>query len=65
MTPRPDRFHVLLIDDNEDTRLILATYLEHLGATVTTARNAGDLELLDKLFADDYTLIQRVRSGHS
>ena len=34
--------HVLVVDDNADARLILGTYLEYLGATVTTARNAGD-----------------------
>ena len=34
--------HVLLVDDNEDARTILGVFLEHCGATVTLARNAGD-----------------------
>jgi len=41
---RPDLtgLHVLLVDDNEDARLILGLFLGDCGATVTTARNAGD-----------------------
>ena len=41
---RPDLtgLHVLLVDDNEDARVILGLFLEDCGATVTTARNAGD-----------------------
>jgi len=34
--------HVLVVDDNEDARIILGAYLERLGASVTLARNAGD-----------------------
>ena len=43
-TPRPDLsgLHILIVDDNEDARTILGTYLEHLGATVTLARNGGE-----------------------
>lgn len=29
--------HVLVVDDNEDARLILGAYLEHLGANITLA----------------------------
>lgn len=34
--------HILIVDDNEDTRDILGTYLEHPGAAVTPARNGGE-----------------------
>jgi CheY-like chemotaxis protein len=34
--------HVLVVDDNEDARAILGTYLEHVGASVTIARNGGE-----------------------
>src|SRR5437868_14641554 len=44
--------HVLVIDDNDDARTVLGSYLEHLGATVSLARNAGDaLALLNDLRA--------------
>lgn len=67
--------HVLLVDDNEDARAILGTYLEHLGATVTYARNAGDaLAAMNELRAhvivsdlsmpgmDGLELLTRIRS---
>ena len=50
--------HVLVVDDNEDTRNVLATMLEAHGATVTTAasvhdaRQALDLRLPDVLVTD-------------
>ena len=50
--------HVLVVDDNEDTRNVLATMLEAHGATVTTAasvaeaRNALTLRLPDVLITD-------------
>jgi CheY-like chemotaxis protein len=34
--------HVLVVDDNEDTRNVLATMLEAHGATVTTAASVAD-----------------------
>lgn len=34
--------HVLVVDDNEDTRNVLATILEAHGATVTTAGSVAD-----------------------
>jgi CheY-like chemotaxis protein len=40
--PRLDGVHVLLVDDNEDARTILESYLTHLGANVTTARSGGE-----------------------
>jgi CheY-like chemotaxis protein len=50
--------HVLVVDDNEDTRNVLATMLEAHGATVTTAasvdeaRGALDTRLPDVLITD-------------
>lgn len=34
--------HVLVVDDNDDARSILQSYLMHLGANVTTARSGGE-----------------------
>jgi CheY-like chemotaxis protein len=34
--------HVLLVDDNDDARAILQSYLQHVGANVTTARSGGE-----------------------
>ena len=53
-TPRPDLhgLHILVVHDNQDSRAILGAYLEHLGATVTLARNAGEaLAALTELHA--------------
>jgi CheY-like chemotaxis protein len=50
--PRPDltSIHILVVEDNEDTRRILGAYLEHLGATVTLARSGGEaLSILTEL----------------
>ena len=50
--------HVLVVDDNEDTRNVLATMLEAHGATVATAasvaeaRHALDARLPDVLITD-------------
>src|SRR5262245_37557556 len=33
--------HVMLVDDNEDALHIFGSYLEHLGAVVTVARNGA------------------------
>jgi CheY-like chemotaxis protein len=43
-TNQPDLgdVHVLVLDDNEDTRIILQTYLTYLGASVTTASTARE-----------------------
>jgi signal transduction histidine kinase/CheY-like chemotaxis protein len=43
--------HVLVVDDNEDTRNVLATMLEAHGATVTTAASVADarIELANRL----------------
>ena len=35
-------YHLLVVDDNEDTRNVLATMLEAHGATVTTAASVAD-----------------------
>ena len=40
--PHLDGIHVLVVDDNEDARAVLAEYLMHVGATVTTARSGGE-----------------------
>jgi len=34
--------HVLLVDDNEDARYVLLSYLHHFGANVATARSGGE-----------------------
>jgi hypothetical protein len=34
--------HVLLVDDNEDALNIFGSYLRHLGALVTVARNGAE-----------------------
>jgi len=67
--------HILVVDDNEDARVILGAYLEQLGATVTLARNAGDaLAAINELRAhviisdlsmpgmDGLELLTRIRS---
>ena len=43
--------HVLVVDDNEDTRLVLATMLEAHGATVLTAGSVAEARaaLADRL----------------
>ncbi len=40
--PRLEGVHVLVVDDNEDARYVLDSYLTHVGATVTTARSGGE-----------------------
>src|SRR5262245_56229308 len=41
--------HVMLVDDNEDALHIFGSYLEHLGAVVTVARNGAEaLGLLEQ-----------------
>jgi CheY-like chemotaxis protein len=41
--------HVLLVDDNEDALEIFGSYLRHLGAVVTVARNGAEaLGLLEQ-----------------
>lgn len=41
--------HVLLVDDNDDALRIFASYLGHLGAVVTMARNGAEaLALLEQ-----------------
>ena len=67
--------HVLVVDDNEDARIILGAYLQQLGASVTLARNAGDaLAAMNELRAhviisdlsmpgmDGLELLTRIRS---
>ena len=45
--------HVLLVDDNEDALDIFGSYLRHLGALVTVARNGAEaLGLLTQARAD-------------
>jgi CheY-like chemotaxis protein len=39
---RLDGVHVLVVDDDEDTRDLLELYLANRGATVTTARSGGE-----------------------
>src|SRR5262245_31671939 len=40
---------VLLVDDNEDSRYVLTSYLIHYGASVVTARSGGEaLDLAGK-----------------
>jgi len=68
---------VLVVDDDEESRVVLAEHLEDRDAVVVTAASAADAyELLrrqriDVLLADiampgedGYTLIRRLRSGH-
>src|SRR2546425_4709661 len=40
--PHLDGIHVLVIDDNEDARKVLESYLIYVGAKVTTARSGGE-----------------------
>jgi signal transduction histidine kinase/ActR/RegA family two-component response regulator len=74
--PRLDGIRVLVVDDEPDTREIMAHFLEGCGATVTLAGTAGDaigiLEgtEMDVLLADiampgedGFALIRRVRSS--
>lgn len=45
--------HVLLVDDNEDALEVFGTYLRHVGAMVTLARNAAEaLGFLSQAKAD-------------
>jgi CheY-like chemotaxis protein len=66
--------HVLVVDDEEDARLLVRAVLEDCGCRVTTARNADDAlarmveEVPDVLLSDigmpdvdGYELIRRVR----
>jgi CheY-like chemotaxis protein len=66
--------YVLVVDDNEDSREILLTYLAHVGAAARAARNAGDaLAALGELRAhvivtdlmmpaiDGFEFLQRLR----
>ena len=76
LSPRLDGIRVLVVDDEPDTREIMAHTLEGCGATVTLAGSASDaLTILedremDVLLADiampgedGYALIRRVRSS--
>jgi PAS domain S-box-containing protein len=67
--------HVLVVDDEEDTRLFVTTVLEQCGARVTTARSAAEaLVMLKELRPDvlvsdlgmpeedGYSLIKKVRA---
>jgi CheY-like chemotaxis protein len=40
--PQLSGIHVLLVDDNEDARYVLLSYLHHFGASVVTARSGGE-----------------------
>ena len=71
-------FHVLVADDDKNTRKLLQAVLEHNGYTVTTAtdgedamnklaENAIDLVVLDIMMPgmDGYTFTKEIREGHS
>jgi CheY-like chemotaxis protein len=75
-TIRLDGVHVLVVDDESDSREVMAQALEDCGATVTLAENARDaLHILERsevdvLLADvampdedGYTLIRKVRAS--
>jgi CheY-like chemotaxis protein len=75
-TIRLDGVHVLVVDDESDSREVMAQALEDCGATVTLAENARDaLDILERsevdvLLADvampeedGYTLIRKVRAS--
>lgn len=73
--PRIEGLHVLVVDDQEDTRVLLAVVLEKLGARVTAVESVAEaLPALQQLRPDvlisdigmpgedGFTLIQRVRA---
>jgi len=63
--PDPTGLHVLLVDDNEDARVILGLFLEDCGATVTTARNAGGaLAALNEVRAHIIISVELHRAAH-
>ena len=46
-------FHILVVDDDKNTRLFFSAVLEEAGYTVTTASNGEDaLELMDRVHVD-------------
>jgi DNA-binding response OmpR family regulator len=46
-------FHILVVDDDKNTRLLLSALLEDAGYTVTTAVNGGDaLDTMDRVHVD-------------
>jgi CheY-like chemotaxis protein len=70
--------HVLVVDDDDDTRELVRTILEYAGALVTLAASApGALEVIARLSpdvllsdiampgADGYTLLREVRASRS
>jgi PAS domain S-box-containing protein len=76
--PRMDGLRVLLVDDQADTRRVIAAILEKCGATVTTAGSASEALILlgsgghDMLVsdvampeADGYALVRQLRSSSS
>src|SRR5262249_28027787 len=71
-----DNVHVLVVDDDEESRLVVAEHLRRCNGVVFTAASAADAynvlrrERVDVLLADiampgedGYTLIRRVREG--
>jgi CheY-like chemotaxis protein len=71
-----DGLHILVIDDDEESRLMVAEHLEGRGAVVLVAPSAADAydvlrrERVDGLLADiampgedGYTFIRRIRAG--
>ena len=68
--------HVLIVDDDEESRLVVAEHLQGCGAVVLTAASAADVydvlrhEHVDGLLADiampgedGYTFIRQIRAG--
>ena len=75
-TPSLDNVRVLVVDDDEESRLVVAEHLQRCHGVVFTASSAADAydvlrrERVDVLLADiampnedGYTLIRRVRQG--
>jgi len=75
-TPSLDNVRVLVVDDDEESRLVVAEHLQRCNGVVFTATSAADAydvlrrERVDVLLADigmpgedGYTLIRRVREG--
>jgi CheY-like chemotaxis protein/anti-sigma regulatory factor (Ser/Thr protein kinase) len=75
-TPSLDNVRVLVVDDDEESRLVVAEHLQRCHGVVFTAASAADAydvlrrERVDVLLADiampgedGYTLIRRVRQG--